>query len=516
MAFTVTRQDPRYEALCKGRNARWPVNDADGAGRIVYCIDASDLAEALQKIVSAGMRPTVRSGGHCYEDFVASNPNGAILDVSVMNGAGSPGAGQPYKIGPGTMLGNVYLELYKLYGVTLPGGSCVTVGAGGHICGGGYGVLSRLQGLTSDWLTGVEIATVDAQGKVALRKVDAQHDPDLFRACRGGGGGNFGIITSYEFAKLPPAPEEVIEANFSFPWAGMTEERLVKILMTYGSYWETRGKDPDTWGMFTGISLTHQSNGRFGMGVQFCNPDGTCRDLTVLNEFMDRFGDCGVAAAPGPGAGREGFAARQDLGQTSECIGNHTVRRRSWLEATVGGGGGSSGLVGDGERSKYKSAYMKRGFTEAEARILYKHLTRTIPGTNLKGSVINVDSYGGATNRLELADTTSVAQRSSVMKLQHMTFWADAKQDEGHLKWLSDMYTELYSTPDADPRHLGTPYWNDHYEGCYINYPDKDMLAYDYWPELYYGNKGLYPFLQGVKRKYDPNNVFHHAMSIRP
>ena len=51
----------------------------------------------------------------------------------------SPGAGQPYKIGPGTMLGNVYLELYKLYGVTLPGGSCVTVGAGGHICGGGYG-----------------------------------------------------------------------------------------------------------------------------------------------------------------------------------------------------------------------------------------------------------------------------------------------------------------------------------------------------------------------------------------
>jgi len=52
-------------------------------------------------------------------------------------------------------------------------------------------------------------------------------------------------------------------------------------------------------------------------------------------------------------------------------------------------------------------------------------------------------------------------------------------------------------------------------EGCYINYPDADMLKHDYWPELYYGNAGISPFLQQVKKKYDPNNVFHHAMSIR-
>jgi FAD/FMN-containing dehydrogenase len=63
--------------------------------------------------------------------------------------------------------------------------------------------------------------------------------------------------------------------------------------------------------------------------------------------------------------------------------------------------------------------------------------------------------------------------------------------------------------------HKGTPYPNEHYDGCYINYPDVEMLQYAYWPELYYGNKGLAPFLQQVKKKYDPNNVFHHAMSIR-
>lgn len=510
MAITVTRQDPRYDTLKKGHNSRWPATEADAASRILLCESADDVAETLQKVVSAGVRPTVRSGGHCYENFVANNPDGVILDVSLMNGSSAAGEGKPYRMGPGTQLWQGYLELYKRYGVTLPGGSCGSVGAGGHISGGGYGLLSRLHGLTCDWVTAVEILTVDEKGKVIQRRVDVNRDPDLFRACRGAGGGNFGIITSYEFEKLPPAPEEVTDANFQFPWKDMTEERFISILTKYGHYWETRGKDPDTWGMFTVLSLSHESSGRFGMGVQFCNPDGTCRDLTVLNEYLDHFSDCGGVAQPGDGAGREGFSARQDSGQTV-CLGNHTVRRRTWLDATGGGGGG-----GGSERGKYKSCYMKLGFTEAEARCLYKHMTRKMPGVDLRGSTIGIDSYGGATNRKELLETTAVAQRSSVLKLQPMTFWNDAKDDAGHIKWLADMYTELYSGPDADPNHKGTPYWNDHYEGCYINYPDVDMLAYDYWPELYYGNQGLYPFLQQVKRKYDPNNIFHHAMSIRP
>jgi hypothetical protein len=110
---------------------------------------------------------------------------------------------------------------------------------------------------------------------------------------------------------------------------------------------------------------------------------------------------------------------------------------------------------------------------------------------------------------------TSVAQRSSVIKMQPMAFWSKPEEDDAHGQWLKDFYTDMYSGPDSDPKHPGTPYPSDHYEGCYINYPDKDMLAYPYWPELYYGVDGLYPFLQEVKRKYDPNNIFHHAMSIR-
>jgi FAD/FMN-containing dehydrogenase len=511
MPIIITRDDPRYASLHQGHNARFPDTEADAARRISLCETSSDTADALQQIVSSGLRPTIRSGGHCYEDFVANNPGGTILDLSLLAGVNEGRNKPPYRIGPGVQLWNGYLELYKRYDVTLPGGTCGTVGAGGHISGGGYGRLSRLHGLSSDWLTAVEILTVNGNGKVIPYRVDAHHDADLFRACRGAGGGNFGVITSYEFDKLPQAPMEVVEAYISFPWEGMTEEKFVALLKTFGEYWADRGQDPDTWGMFAVLVVSPQAGGgHMGMSVQFCNPDGTCRDLTVLNEYLDRFLECGGPASPADGVGHAGLAAKKDAGDFL-CSGVHIVRRRTWLDATAGNNGS-----GTSTRAKYKSAYMKRGFTEAEARCIYKHLTRTIPNVDLRGSMIEIDSYGGAINRKELLETTSVAQRASVVKLQFMTFWGDSKDDAGRLQWIRDLYKDLYSGPDSDPSHKETPYWNSHYEGCYINYPDRDMLAYAYWPELYYGEGDLYPFLQSVKRKYDPNNIFHHAMSIRP
>jgi FAD/FMN-containing dehydrogenase len=80
MAISVLRQDPRYDTLKKGHNLRWPASEADAVGRIEICETAEDAADALQRIVSAGLRPTVRSGGHCYEDFFANNPDGALLN----------------------------------------------------------------------------------------------------------------------------------------------------------------------------------------------------------------------------------------------------------------------------------------------------------------------------------------------------------------------------------------------------------------------------------------------------
>jgi FAD/FMN-containing dehydrogenase len=490
LAFLVTRSDPRYLAVRAGHNLRWPAHEADGADRIFLCQTGEDAAVTLQKIVAAGQRPTVRSGGHCYEDFVANNPHGAILDMSALSQVmRDPGTGV-FHIGTGAQLWPAYQSLYKQHGVTLPGGSCGTVGAGGHISGGGYGALSRLMGLTSDLLTAVSILTIDKHGKVLPIRATADHHPDLFRACRGAGAASFGLVTDFEFAALPIAPREVTEAKLSFAWDGMTQEKLADILMTFGRYFQTRGQEQDTWGLYAVLSATHKSSGTISLDTQFCNEDGTCHDLRPQLEFLNLFAKWSVEAGQG------------DVNEAA-------LKRNNWLSVT----GAKSGAPLS-RRGKYKSTLMRRGFTLSESQSIFRHLSTELPETNLKEALVEIHGYGGAINRPELAETTAVAQRGSVLKLQFITYWDDASQDAKQTGWMDNFYTELYSGPDADPKCAGTPYWNDHYQGCYINYPDMDMLRYDFWPQLYYGQIN-YAFLQQVKRRYDPNNVFHNAMSVR-
>ena len=507
MATKITRTDPRYALLQRSRNLRWDGNEAEWPAEIELCTTAEHAAEALQRVVSAGMRPTIRSGGHCYEDFVVNNPGGAILDLSLLKTDQLPGDGDRYRISPGQQLGEAYIDLYKRRGVTIPGGSCYNVGAGGHISGGGYGVLSRLHGLTIDWLSAVEILIVDSKGHVSLRKVDKEHDADLFKACCGGGGGNFGLITGFLFDRLPVAPFEVANAHLSFDWATMTEENFTNILLVFGDYWAKRGSEPDTWGLFAALGLSHASSGRLGLSLQFCNPDGHCDNLKPLEEFLDLFQSFSPLERRTATPGDKRFAPRSP--DARESMGPYSIDRLLWLEATIGdSGGGHSG------RAAYKSSYMKQNFTRAEAKCIYKHLTRTVPGVDLRGAVMAVDSYGGAVNKQELAATTSVWQRSSIMKVQFQQYWDNAEEDAGRMQWMREFYTDLYSQ-QVEARYAGTPYPNEYYEGCYINYPDSDMLAYAFWPQVYYGTQDLYPFLQQVKRRYDSNNIFHHKMSIR-
>jgi FAD/FMN-containing dehydrogenase len=499
MPILITRDDARFQNLKRARNGRWPANPADEISRVALCLSSEDTAQALQRVISAGQRPTIRSGGHCYEDFYANNPNGTLIDLSMMNHVGTLPHDAGYRVGAGATLGEAYQELYKLYNVTLPGGTCSSVGAGGHITGGGYGFVSRLYGTTADWVSAVDILTVDSQGKVVLRTCSAKQDADLLRACRGAGGGNFGVIVDYIFDKLPPAPQEVMISSMIFPWAEMTEEKFTKIFDGFGHYFATRGQDPETWGLFAVIEANHKASGFMRVSAQFCNPDGTCKDTKVLDEFLALFDACKPSTVvPGPAGNRppEGF-------------GPHLMTRVLWADT-----GAAGGTHRGSTRAKYKSTCMKKNFTEREIGIFYKQLTRMMPGIDLSRTVVEVDSYGGAMNRREMLEETVAFQRSSIMKLQFQTYWTDPAEDEGHLTWTRDFYKELYSSLAVDAAHQGTPYPGENYEGCYINWCDKDMVEYAYWPQLYYGPN--YPFLQQVKKKYDPNNVFHHAMSIRP
>jgi len=85
MDVSVTRQDPRYQALLRGHNLRFPENVSMGPARIIVCTTPADVHRALQTAVHDGIRPTVRSGGHCYENFSANNPGGVLLDLSQLN-----------------------------------------------------------------------------------------------------------------------------------------------------------------------------------------------------------------------------------------------------------------------------------------------------------------------------------------------------------------------------------------------------------------------------------------------
>ena len=124
----------------------------------------------------------MRSGGHCYEGFVANKlpedhgKSLAIIDIGLVTGLRYSEAGDvsspwnasaryKFSAAAGNQNWDGYVNLYKSANRTLPGGSCYSVGAGGHIVGGGYGLLSRLQGLTVDWLSGVDILVPRARAR---------------------------------------------------------------------------------------------------------------------------------------------------------------------------------------------------------------------------------------------------------------------------------------------------------------------------------------------------------------
>ncbi|MDX6284461.1 MAG: hypothetical protein QOH03_5532, partial [Kribbellaceae bacterium] len=183
----VGPEDPRYPTLVRGFNLRWVGHPK----AIELCGDAEQVRAAVDRAVADDLRITVRGGGHCYEDFVSHNDGGVIIDVSAMNAVYRDEDSGWYCIEGGATLWDAYSRLYRLYGVTIPAGSCASVGAGGHIVGGGYGLLSRLHGLTVDWLHAIEVVVVDREGHAHLRtvSVDSGGDDELLMWGHLGGGG---------------------------------------------------------------------------------------------------------------------------------------------------------------------------------------------------------------------------------------------------------------------------------------------------------------------------------------
>jgi FAD/FMN-containing dehydrogenase len=150
----------------------------------------------------------LKSGGHSYEDL--SSGTGIVIDLREMNLIQVDEATQTAEIQPGARLEKVYHDLWN-YGLAIPAGSCLTVGIGGLALGGGQGFLLRSQGLTSDHLSSVRVVTASGD----LLTANSESNSDLLWACRGGGAGSFGVITSLGFDRLLPVDQVTL---FQISW----------------------------------------------------------------------------------------------------------------------------------------------------------------------------------------------------------------------------------------------------------------------------------------------------------
>jgi hypothetical protein len=186
--------DPGFEDARKLFN---PLNDDHIPVAVAQCESTSDVSEAVR--AAANRVPlAARSGGHSYVGY--SVPHGGLaLDLRRMSAVEVQADGAA-TIGAGAPLREVYSRVAQA-NRCLPAGSCFTVGIAGVTLGGGIGVLQRRFGLTCDHLVAAEMITADGRALTA----SAARTPDLFWALRGGGGGNFGIVTQFTFA-TDPAP----------------------------------------------------------------------------------------------------------------------------------------------------------------------------------------------------------------------------------------------------------------------------------------------------------------------
>src|SRR6201996_9114928 len=181
--------------------------DATLPQAVVRCAGASDVVAALAFARTNQLAVTARSGGHGYTGNSAST--GMVIDVGAMNAITVDNG--TATIGAGAKLVDVYDQLSS-QGVCIPSGTCPTIGIAGITQGGGIGVVDRAYGLTCDNLISAQVVLADA----TIVTCDAGTHSDLFWALRGGGGGNFGIVTSLTFNTF--ATSDLTNFSAEFAW----------------------------------------------------------------------------------------------------------------------------------------------------------------------------------------------------------------------------------------------------------------------------------------------------------
>ncbi len=190
-----------------------PIYDTQRPLAVVQPATVADVATAVKFAAAHTATFAPRSGGHSYVG-ASGGDQGIQLDVRRLNKVSYNSTNRTVVVGAGARLYNVHAALAP-FGRTLATGTCPTVGVSGLTLGGGLGFEHRLYGLTADALQSIQVVLANGSTVVA----SATQNSDLFWACRGGGGGNFGIVTSFTFATSPALP--ISYATLTWPDANL-------------------------------------------------------------------------------------------------------------------------------------------------------------------------------------------------------------------------------------------------------------------------------------------------------
>ncbi|MEU6258976.1 FAD-binding oxidoreductase [Streptomyces sp. NPDC047043] len=425
---------------------------------VAYVAHADDIRTTLAYARAHGIKVAIRNGGHSYAGWSSGNGK-LILDVSKLKQIRVSG-GQAV-VGAGSKLIDVYRAL-TAKGVTIPAGSCPTVGVSGLVLGGGHGVVSRAYGLTCDSLTQATLITADGKQLTA----DASENKDLFWALRGAGNGNFGVVTELHF-KTHPAPQAV-SAYVTWPWSKAAA--VVKA-------WQEWGPDqPDEiW------SSCHLENGGSPTVSVAAFSIGTYGDLqNAIDRLVSRVGSPARSATlkrhTYEGA-MEAYAGCSSFATDAQChLPGSTPGRNP------------QGALGR-ETYTARSDFFDRSISAAGIQTLLTRIS-SVPGG--AGSIA-LTALGGAVNRVSPTATAFVHRRSRMLA-QYIASWRAGTTGTAPQSWLTKTHDAM------------RPYASG---AAYQNYTDPTLTD---WRKAYYGDAAAK--LATVKKQYDPNRFFTYPQAL--
>ncbi len=415
---------------------------------VVRCHGASDVMRAVRLARDNGLLVAVRGGGHNISGNAVCE-GGLLIDLSPMRSVRVDPKTRTARVEPGVTLGEFDKEA-QAFGLATPLGINSTTGVAGLTLGGGFGWLSRKFGFTVDNLISADVVTADG----TLVQASATDNPDLFWAIRGGGG-NFGVVTSFEF-KLHPVGPDLVSGLIVHPFARARE--------LLAGYREVAAAAPDELTIWVVL--------RKAPPLPFLPADVHGKEILVF----------AVCYAGEPDKAEGALAALRALGEPiADVIGVQPYA--AWQTAF-------DPLLTPGAFNYWKS----HNFT-ALSDGLFDTLIDYVGTLPTSECEIFLGQLGGASSRVRL-DATAYPHRDANYVMNVHTRWRERGDEQASIKWARGLFTA------TAPHATG---------GVYVNFmPDdeKDRVA-----EAYGSN---YARLAALKAKYDPDNLFRLNQNVQP